>query len=731
MKGKAAAIALAAAFLAVSCSTTRVLQEGEYRYSRYDVEINGGEDLSVSEMGQYVRQKPNKYFIFGWNPFLNIYNWAGKSDGDFAHLMKKIGTPPVVFNSPMMESSIENMKNHLEYIGYYDSDVHAVTDTVRRLVKVRYIVNPGRRLKIDGIRYELPSDEGFRQDFMADSLSTLVHEGDYLSEKMLEAESARSASVLRNNGYYDFSKNNYFFIADTLSEPGRVILDYCVREYTRSESPAEAVPIRRYHFGNVNISHSSSVKFKEKVLRGLNTIKPGSVYNETDVNVTYNRLSALRVFNGVNIQMTPSDSAQVDCNITLSESRQQGFKANVEASTNSSGLLGWSPQLSFYHKNIFHGGEWLTLGFSGNFQRKLNYDVHSTEFGVNAGLSLPRFLGLPYSSFEGPNIPRTEFKTAYNYQNRPEYERSIVSFTYGYSGRTRNNRFIYQFYPLSANFVRLYNLDSEFAKVLDRNPYMRYTYQSHLDAGVGGVFYYTTNSDVVPKTSYHYLRTSLDLSGNLLSAFKPLMPRNELGQGLVFGSPFAQYIRAELIAGRTWRWGEDDRYALAGRLLAGAGYAYGNSTAMPFEKQFYAGGANSMRGWQVRTLGPGYMPVSKSFSIPSQTGDMKLEADLEYRFPLFWKIEGAVFAETGNVWRLHYGDENSALSSFRPESFYKSLAFDWGGGVRVDMNFILIRVDVGFKLYDPSLPEASRWISPSGWVKNNGYAIHFGVGYPF
>lgn len=727
MRIRTVAVLLSALALC-ACSTTKVLQPGQYRYASTDIDIVGDSDLSASDISQYVRQKPNKYFIFGWNPFLNIYNWGGNSQSDFSILAKKIGTPPVVFDPFMVDRSIENIKTHLEYIGYYNSTVTASTDTVRQLARVKYTVVPGKRYLIEDIDFDLPSNPEFAEEFLADSAARGVKVGDYLSESSLEAESSRSATYMRNLGYYDFNKNHYFFIADTLTNPGHTTLNYSIREYTRNENESSATPVLKYHIGNVNISHAASVPFKGKVLTGLNTIKPGDVYNETSVNTTYNRLSALRVFSGVNIEMTPTDSATVDCNITLSESRQQGFKANIEASSNSSGLLGLSPQLSFYHKNFFHGGEWLTLGFTGNFQYKLNYDIRSTEYGVSADLSLPKFLGLPYTAFSGPNIPRTVFKAAYNYQDRPEYTRNIVAFSYGYSGKSSDSKLLYQFYPLELSFVRLSNLDAQFERTLNRNPYMRYAYQNHFDAGIGGVFYYTTNSAVVPKTPYQYARLNVDLSGNAISVFKPLMKTNDLGQGLILGSPYTQYVRTELNVGKTFRWGENNGNALATRIQMGYGFAYGNSTAMPFEKQFYAGGANSMRGWQVRSLGPGFSPLNETFSIPSQTGDVKLEADVEYRNHLFWKIEGALFAEVGNVWSRRSDD---LLAKFDPKSFYKSLGGDWGIGVRVDLDFILVRIDAGFKVHDPSREEGHRWLMPQEWVGRDGYAIHFGVGYPF
>ena len=233
--------------------------------------------------------------------------------------------------------------------------------------------------------------------------------------------------------------------------------------------------------------------------------------------------------------------------------------------------------------------------------------------------------------------------------------------------------------------------------------------------------YHTTDASIVPKSSYGFSRLSFDLSGNLLSLFNRFMPLDEVsGHRRLLGLPYNQYVRAELELGKVFRYGRNDGQAIAMRLDMGIGHAYGNSTALPFEKQFYAGGASSMRGWQVRTLGPGFSQIDDSFVIPSQTGDIKLEADLEYRFDMFWKLEGAVFAEVGNVWRLDM-----------MRNFFESLAGDWGVGLRVNLDFILLRIDAGFKVHDPARPEGSRWLRPAEWVGRDGYAIHFGVGYPF
>jgi outer membrane protein assembly factor BamA len=470
------------------------------------------------------------------------------------------------------------------------------------------------------------------------------------------------------------------------------------------------------------------MQIREKVLRELNTVKPGDVYSTETVNNTYARLSALRMFSSVNVGITQVDTNLVNCNINLSQSKLQGFKVNLEASTNSTGLFGVSPQLSYYHKNIFKGGEWLNLSFMGNFQFKFKDAVRSNEFGVSAGLSFPRFLLLPYRYFKGA-IPRTDINLSYNYQNRPEYTRNIISTSYGYNGNV-NNRFYYQAYPIQLNVVRLFDLDEGFYMDLANDPFLKNAYQNHFDLGSGGTIYYTTDPEAIPKSTYSYARLQVDVAGNLLSAFNGLMKKDENGAGMIWNTPYSQFVRGELTLGKTWIWGRNSGQSVATRLLAGAGHAYGNSTALPFEKHFYAGGASSLRGWQARTVGPGTSPRDTSFVIPNQTGDMRLEANIEYRFDLFWKVEGAVFADAGNVWTLKQKDlmpEDGSM--FRWKTLGESIAANWGLGIRLNLDFLLLRLDAGFKVHDPA--RTDKWTGPDKWFKRNGYALHFGVGYPF
>ena len=705
----------------VSCSTTKLVPEGSYRLLSNKV-VFEGEKLSPNDVTPYIRQQAKKGLILGWSPGMSIYNWSNGSGQGINRVWETIGTPPVIFDPSQIEGSCTNIAKHLETLGYYGSKVTGEVDFSGRLAKVKYHVTPGKRIPIDQIVYEVPGGS-FGEHFRADSSNITVHVGDFLSEKALEAETVRGAGVFRNLGYYEFNKNFYTFEADTLSDV--TTLYYRIREEPRV-----------FHIGQVNISHPAGIPFRESLLRKFNVIQPGALYNEQIVNTTYARLAALKVFNSVSVEMSPADSVTVDCDIRLSGLDQLGFKINLEASTNASDLLGFSPKLNLYHKNLFHGGEWLDLGFTGNWQWVPKTQISSSELGVTASLSFPRLLGVSPRRMRGENIPRTEFKASFNYQNRPEYKRILTSFNFGYNGQI-GREYFYQLYPLQVSTVKLYEVDETFLDRLLTYPYLWDTFEDQINAGVGAMLYHTTNSDVVPKTAYHYERLSLEASGNVISLFNPILPTYEgiMKQHLLFGLPYKQYVRAELNLGRVFRFGWGDMQSLALHMVAGVGLAYGNSVSLPFEKQFYCGGANGMRGWQARTLGPGFAPLSDYFKIPSQTGDLKFEADIEYRFPSFWKLEWAVFAEAGNVWTLPLlrKDLVDGLGGDVDESerfSLRSIAADWGIGLRVNLDFILIRLDVGFRLHDPARAEGDRWVRPRDWFHGSS-AIHFGVGYPF
>lgn len=708
-------------FAITACSTTRVLQDGQYRLAENSIEISEHKkEVKPSQLSPYIKQKAQT-----WNPLICVYNWSGKNENTaWSRFMREKGVAPLVYNPDMVNVSIENMKRHLEYLGYYNSDIRTEIKTKNKKVKVKYIVTPGYRYKIARLDFILPERGELKNDFLADTASVSIKVGDFLSEESLEKESLRSSSKLREEGYYTLTKNHYSFFADTLQSPGVALLEMRINEFTRNETEKEAREFKKFNFGDVNVSYPKSLKIREKLINNLTVVYPGDRYSESAVNRTYSRLSSVNVFGNVNVELNQSGEDTVDCNINLNPSRLQGFRLNMEASSNSSGLLGLSPELSYFHKNIFRGGEVLNLSLMGNFQFKTSEDVKSTEFGISTGLSLPRFVFIPYRFFKG-SIPRTDIKLSYNYQDRPEYIRNIISTSFGYTGN--HKKLYYQVYPLQLNVVHLTSTNSNFFEMIYENPFMKTAYQDHFDLGLGGSLYYTTNPKTNPRNSYHYFSFQFNLAGNLLSAFKPLMKKDEFGSGMIWGTPYSQYVRGEVSAGKTWRFGEENNYSIATRVLAGAGYAYGNSFVLPFEQHFYSGGANSLRGWQARAVGPGLAKRDESFVIPNQTGDIKLEANVEYRFPLFWKFEGATFVDVGNIWTLQENTEANGKGRLSKDTIIKGLASDFGFGLRVDLTFILVRLDLGLQMHDPSY----GWVYGNDWLKGRRRAIHFGVGYPF
>ena len=692
-----------AGLLATGCATQR-LAEGEYRLAGNKIKVEG-KQISSSELTSYLAQKPSTSFLG----------------------IRRPGAPLVVHDDRQVQTSAENIENHLEYIGYYGSKVTSEVEYKRNRAYVTYHVFPGKRYTIRSIDFELPQDEAFRKEFETDKPRITIKEGQYLAESTLEAETVRSAEFFRNRGYYGFDKSFYFCEADTLSHDGTAALTMAIRDYPRNGSPEEAKPHRKFTIGNVTLSYPKEIPIRTYVLEELNVLRPGMPYSERAVNATYSRLSNLSVFNSVNVTMNPVSDNVVDCDINLLNGGVQGFKANLEASVNSTGLFGISPQLNYFHKNFFHGGELFNLGLKGNFQFKTKDKVRSTEFSVSSTLRIPKLIGLPNSLFRGPNLPHTDLTLGFSYQDRPEYKRMMISTSFGYTGTFRRN-FTYQFFPFQANIVRLLgDISESFAERLVEDLFLLNAYSDHFDVGMGGMLYYTTDPTPIPKRSYTYGRLSFDLAGNILSLFNSAMPTNQVGQHTIWQIPYAQYVRGELQLGQTLRFGDGDTQAVAFRFLVGAGYGYGNSTTVPFEKQFYAGGANSMRGWQARALGPGRVqPWTEYFLIPSQTGDFKMEANVEYRFPIVWKLEGALFADAGNVWNLRLADylEGSNFS-------FDTIAADWGMGIRVNLDFILVRVDLGLKLFEPCRPAGERLIGPDQWLHSGNFALHFGVGYPF
>ena len=722
---------LAGLFLLAGCSTTRMLAEGESRLAENKVMVTNGQKYNEKSLIPYIKQKANSTVLGTINPLLYVYNWQNGKGGAWDRFCTRLGQAPVVFDESLLDDSIKSMLDHLEYEGYYGSEIKPTITVKNRKAKVEYDVTLGKRFPVKGIEYRV-RDTALAVLTMADSLNFTLHDGDILSQQSLEAESERLSQYFRNNGYWGFSKNYFFFYADTTTVRDTASLIVCIEDYTRNESEEAARPHRRYKIGNVTLMPQPGMKVRQDFLHNLNQIQPGEPYSEARINRTYDRFASIPLFSSVNMLLRESqlDTTAVDCRIMLQQARLQAIRLNLEGSFNSSGLFGVAPSLSYSHKNLFGGGEVFSLGFRGNFQFMLKNPTRANELTVSSGLSIPWYPSFVWK-MPNLNLPQMDINASYSYQNRPEYSRDILKGTYGFSWNV-SKRFYYQIYPVRLSAVRTSRIDEFFLSTLI-DPYLKNSFRSHLDLGGGGTFYFTTDPTVNPKKSYFYTRLQYDMSGNLMSLLNKtgLYQEGANGEKKIAGVPYSQYVRGEVQAVGTLRMGEDDQFALALRALAGIGLAYGNSFSLPFEQLFYAGGSSSMRGWRARSVGPGTAPRDTSFAIANQSGDMHLELNAEFRFPLFWKLQGAVFLDAGNVWNIGSADLDGASrdprSLFTFESLPESIALSSGVGARLDFGMILIRFDLGVRLYDPSVQE---WLGINDWFQGN-YAFHFGIGYPF
>lgn len=753
--------------IAASCSTVKVIPQDQSRLKQNKIVIKNSTQYDTDELLPYIKQKPNTYFFLGWNPFINVYNWRNGKDNGWNRFLEKIGQAPVIFNNELVEQSNVNITNHLIYKGYYNSDVTADVNTKNKKTTVTYNVNLGNRYYIDSVVIRI-EDTTLNRVFFDSNLDDIFTKGELLSEESLNNKSQLVTNELRNNGFFSFTKNYLFFEADTTNRNGNAILYVDVRNYTRNESPNEAKPHRIFTINDVNYTTNKKKKnnfeyiyqgdsvvavpiinqedsydsmrvhsvnyyyknkplLKPKMLSRINYIKPGEIYSEQLIKQTYDRISNLKVFSSVNIQLDPVDSNTVDCNVNLTASDIQGFEVGLEASINSNSLLGISPKVSYFHKNLFRGAEIFSINLMGDFQFGFKNNKRATEFGVSTSLSLPTFIFLPDRIFKSHNIPRTEFVLSYNYQTRPEFSRFILSGSFNYNWSIKE-RFFIKITPIRANIVKIYNMDSIFFNKL-KDPYIQNSYMNHFDFGLSANFFYTTDPAPTHKKNYFYARWNNRLSGNLLSLFNNCLPENELGMKTIWGSAYSQYYKTELTGVYTLFFGKKSNHSIALRGLVGVGYGYGNSLSLPFEELFWAGGANSLRAWAARSVGPGSLPMDEEFSIPNQMGDMRLEANIEYRFPIFWSFEGAVFVDCGNVWNVEtFGDNPKEEGVFKFNTFYRELALGWGAGLRLNLGFAILRLDCGVKLKDPSV---SSWYGPDKWFKKKNYGIQFGVGYPF
>jgi hypothetical protein len=752
-----------------SCNPTKYIPQDETLLDENHVIINK-EGIRKSEIEPYIKQHPNKR-IFGARFHLGLYNLSNLDKEKWPHSwLREIGEEPVVFDPYATAKSTEQIKSYVASKGFFDSDVMETIETANKKSKVYYNVDLKSPYTIRNLYYEI-EDTTIRNYLYFDSINCLIERGKAYDVAVLTAERSRFERFIKNCGFYAFSGDHISFRVDSTIGNRQVNIYYGIKKFQKIDEFNRATQVLHsvywvrnvyifpdfvpkdaleggdlylksldtvYYKGYYFISTAEKPPIKYDLILQTLYVKPGAIYNVTNTEQTQSHLLSLKTFRLVNVFYREVNEAPenrikdltLDCNIQLTLLKQQSYKVDLEG-TNSAGYIGGALNLIYQHKNLFHGAELFNLKLKGAFEGVKQQDTLRSvqEYGIETSLRFPRFL-LPFlekESFIKKYNPTTTLLAAWNYQNMPYYERTIANATFGYNWNGKNYT-SHIVNPVQMNLVNLLWIDPGWKAWLDSSSYLASSYSDVLILG-GGYSYIFNNQKIQKSKDYWFVRVNAETSGNMLGLVSKMAKLEKTGGSYnIFKQPYAQYVRVDMDA--RYNIIINDVSSMVYRTFIGAGIPYGNSKAIPFEKQYFGGGANGIRAWQVRTLGPGsYVPLDSGFL--NQTADIKIEANAEYRFKLFWILQGAVFLDAGNIWSYN-SDPARPGSQFVLSKFYKDIAVGTGAGIRLDLSFVLMRVDMGMKLRDPMQTGGSKWIMMNRpYNFKDDFTFVIAIGYPF
>ena len=752
--------------LLASCSATKYVPEGSYLLDGISVESDN-KDINTSDLSLYLRQSPNSKLFGLFHTQLYIYNLSGRDTTKWVNRMfRRIGDEPVIYSEEEDERTRDQLTRAVRNMGYMGASVESVIKTHKKTREVTYKVTSGRPYKVRSLNYDIPN-EPIRQLIQADSANSLLHEGMNFNINLLDEERQRIATHLLNNGYYRFNKELLTYTADTarntyqadvtlhlhpnivngVEQPYRpyninkvsFVTDYDVLQ--RSVQDAFDVS-DSIHYRGYPIYYKNRLYIRPRTLVNTTWINPGELYNQANIQKTYNNFGRLSTLRYTNVRFEPeaNDSTKLNAYILLTKNKLQSVSLEVEG-TNSAGDLGAALSVSYQNRNLFRGSELFMFRVRGAYEavsglhgqyRNESY----TELGAETSINFPRFL-FPFlsSDFRRNVRANTEFGLQYNYQMRPEFTRIVASTNWSYKWQSKSLHTRHQIDVLDINYLYMPWLDPIFEERYlkeKQNYILRYNYEDRLIVRAGYSYVYNSATGVMPTTTVadnsYSLRFNVESAGNVLYGLAKLtsMHQNKEGEYSILNIPFAQYIRADFDYAKNIAF--DLKNSLSYHLNLGIAFPYGNAKMVPFEKRYFSGGANSVRGWSVRDLGPGSFPGDGNFL--NQTGDIKFDASMEFRSKLFWKIQSALFVDAGNIWTIREY-ESQPGGKFRFNKFYKQIAFAYGLGIRLDLDFFILRLDGGMKAINP-VYESGKHRYPIFHPRfSRDFAFHFAVGYPF
>lgn len=757
-------ILISAVVILSSCSVNKFIPDNHYLLDEVNI-VSDNEDIKTSQFNTYIRQNPNaKWFNLIKVP-MRIYCLSGKDSTKWINkFLRGIGDAPEIFDAEIAERTQKELTKAVRNLGYMQAEVHLRKVTKKNRMKIFYEINSGKPYTIKHLAYHI--DDIQISDIMEkDSINTLLQKGMLFNVMTLDQERQRITKLLQNNGYYRFNKDFLTYQADTARNSFSIDLTMRLQPYQRRKEDIPA-PHKSYTIRNVNyiasehtvdagrlhlldsLSHKGLNVYydnrkpfiRPEVIYNFNYIRPGDLYNEEDVQNTITSMGRLHTLKYTNIlfdEVTENDSTYLDANVFLTKNKPQSLSFEIEG-TNSAGDLGAAASLTYQHRNLFRGSETFTVKVRGAYESitglEEGYDSDNyKEYGIESSLNFPEFR-FPFLSSEFKKKIRatSEVGLKFNSQLRPEFTRTLASASWSYRWYDKA-RSVHRFDLLDVNYIYVPWKSDIFIEYLenltDRNSILIKSYEDQLIVRMGYTYSYNSSS-ANNKNHTYSIRFGIEESGNLLYlASKAFHNRPKDDKGYVIANiPFAQYVKGDFDYAHNFR--IDNRNSLVFHIGLGVAYPYGNSVAIPFEKRYFSGGPNSVRGWSVRTLGPGsYKGTEGSINYINHTGDIKLDFNIEYRTHLFWKFNGAAFVDAGNIWNIdHYAGQSEG--TFRFHRFYKQLAVAYGLGLRMDLDYLILRFDAGMKAINPMFSGKAKYPFTHPDLKRD-FAFHFAVGYPF
>jgi len=727
---------LLGAVLFCACSETKYVPEGDYLLDKVKVKSDPPtKGINPSDMKAYVRQVGNSRWFSAVKIPLATYSLSGRDTTKWINrMLRSIGEAPVLYDSASTRRSMADLQMQLVNMGYLRASVDAMTKSKKKKVDVTYFLHPGQPYYIRHVDYVV-QDSAIASHLRLDlEQNRQLKQGMLFSVANLDGERKRITQLLNNLGYYRFNKEYISFEADSV---GKQDIDVVLILRKQRLSNGQEAPHQRYQVRNVVFEsgdrEDSVIHLRQGVLRRNTYVKEGDYYSADDLQNTYNHFGRLGAVRYTNITWKEQpDSNLLDCQIQVSTNKPSTISFQPEG-TNTAGDLGFAASLTYQNRNLFRGSENLSIELRGAYEAIKGLEGYSNhnflEYSLGTKLTFPSFIA-PFlsSGFRRRVNATSQVSLLYDLQNRPEFHRRVFSVGWRYRWNDPRHHDTYRLDLLDLNYISMPWISDTFKKeyldnTTSRNAILRYNYENLfiMKFGVG----YAYNNGIIA------IKANAETAGNLLGLMAKSFGfhRDNDGRYTFLDVAYAQYLKVDLDVTRTINFDYYNQLVFHAGL--GIAYPYGNSTILPFEKRYFSGGANSVRGWSVRSLGPGkYISRDGRIDFINQTGDMKLDFNVEYRAHLFWKLGMALFADAGNIWTLRNYDEQPG-GQFKFSQFLKQMAVSYGLGFRFNFDYFVLRFDMGMKAINPAYEEGDDRFPIVHPKLSRDFAFHFAVGLPF